>query len=254
MLRLSLAALLFIVATGAVGASCKSTADTLCTPGENLFCRCRGGGDGTKTCRADGKSFDVCVNDLGPCNEVPTTSVTTATSGGGATATGTQTGSTGTGGQGSSALFTPCKTNAECKSGDCRNHYCTLDCGNYLDCVDGNITGDCVRFAAGTIQICAPYCTTQSDCAQYGATSACGGAKALDNPSITFAVCGDWGTDLGPMPPGSSCATDPDCNLGLTGMESICVLQKCATGCYLQSDCPNGKFCSSGNGAPGTCG
>lgn len=231
--------------------SCKGAPDTLCTPGENIFCKCRGGAEGTKTCQPDGNSFDACVSDVGTCNEVPTTTSNVTT--GGTTTTSTGATSSSTGGGGTNPLFTACTSGSECKSGDCRNHYCTLDCGNYLDCVDGNITGDCVRFAAGTIQICAPYCGTQSDCTQYGAMSACGGAKALDNPTITFAVCGDWGTDLGPMPTGSTCSTDPDCNLGLTGTETVCIFQQCEKGCFMQSDCPGNKLCSSGNGTPGTC-
>ncbi len=233
--------------------SCKGGSDTLCTPGENIFCKCRGGAEGTKTCQPDGNSFDACVSDVGTCNEIPS-STSAVTSGGPATSSAGPTTSSGTGG-GTSPIFTPCQNDTECATGECRNHYCTLDCGNYMDCKDdqGNIVGDCVRFAAATLQVCAPYCTTQSECTQFGAMSGCGGAKALDDPTITFAVCGDWGTELGPMPAGSFCSTDPDCNLGLTGKESICVFQKCTTGCYMQSDCPSNKLCSSGNGTPGTC-
>ena len=244
---------LWLVCTWLAVVSCKGTPDTLCTPGENIFCKCRGGAEGTKTCQPDGQSFDSCVSDTGSCTEVPPPTSTTTSKGATSATTGT---GAGGGAPGDLAIFSPCNDNSECKSGECKNHYCTLDCGNYKECVDesGTIVGDCVRFALGTIQICSPYCQAQADCSQFGPQSACGGAKALDDPSITFAVCGDWGSELGPIPLGASCNGDPSCTLGLTGYEEVCIFNQCAKGCFVQADCPTNKTCSSGGATPGTCG
>lgn len=96
--------------------SCGSTPETLCTPGENLFCKCPGGADGTKTCRPDGQSFDPCIGDNGTCDAQ---SAGGAGGGGGATTTSgsgssssssgssgsTTSSSSGTGGSGSGATF-----------------------------------------------------------------------------------------------------------------------------------------------------
>ena len=248
MLRYSLLALL-VASTAWLGAtSCGDTADTLCTAGENIFCKCRGGDEGTKTCKADGQSFDECVTDDGPCTEVP--SSTSSGTGPGATSGGaTSTGSGST----KQPLFSPCQTGDECETGECQNHYCTLDCGNYMDCVDGDIQGDCVRFQHETIQVCAPYCTTQTDCTAFGTGSGCGGTTALDDPQFVFAVCGDWADELSPMPMGSQCMTDPDCNLGLLHTEEVCIFEQCETGCYVPDDCPVGESCSSDGSTPGTC-
>lgn len=247
MLRYTFLAL-FVVTLGWTSAvSCGGGDDTLCTPGENIFCKCRGGADGTKLCKQDGQSFEECVTEDGACTEIPET--TSNTSGPhGATAAS----STGSGTE-KSALFTPCENADECNSGKCENHYCTLDCGNYLDCVDGDIHGDCVRFQHDTIQVCAPYCTAQGDCTGFGGESACGGATALDDPNFVFAVCGDWGDELHGMPLGTDCTGDPDCTLGLEHLEEVCIFQSCETGCFGPTDCPAGKTCSSDGSNPGTC-
>lgn len=39
----------------------------LCTPGGVVFCRCSNRDEGTKTCAADGRSFDLCTTATGPC-------------------------------------------------------------------------------------------------------------------------------------------------------------------------------------------
>lgn len=92
--------------------SCSAPADTLCTPGENIFCKCPGGADGTKTCRADGQSFDPCVGDSGTC-ELTTSSSAGGAGGAGGSAVSTSTGTTttssasagGGGGAGGGATF-----------------------------------------------------------------------------------------------------------------------------------------------------
>lgn len=38
-----------------------------CTPGAELFCRCSNRDEGTKTCAADGQSFEACKKATGPC-------------------------------------------------------------------------------------------------------------------------------------------------------------------------------------------
>jgi hypothetical protein len=95
---LALAVLGVLATLGACGKGGGTTGTTgltvICDPGENIFCRCRGGDPGTKTCRADGHSFDECITDTGPC-PVITVGASSAGSGGGTTGTG---GATGTGG------------------------------------------------------------------------------------------------------------------------------------------------------------
>ena len=45
-----------------------STEDRMCTPGAYVFCRCADRGEGTKLCKADGKSFEACsTNGDGEC-------------------------------------------------------------------------------------------------------------------------------------------------------------------------------------------
>lgn len=38
-----------------------------CTPGGEVFCRCSNRDEGTKTCAADGQSFEPCKTATGPC-------------------------------------------------------------------------------------------------------------------------------------------------------------------------------------------
>jgi hypothetical protein len=69
-------ALLVVAASGVLVVAC-GTSDTgdgaagECTPGEELFCRCRGGIEGTKTCQSDGASFGECTTIDGECPEIP---------------------------------------------------------------------------------------------------------------------------------------------------------------------------------------
>jgi hypothetical protein len=55
----------------AVSCSSDPAQETLCNPGDNIFCRCRGGMSGTKTCLPDGQSFGPCESALGQCDEIP---------------------------------------------------------------------------------------------------------------------------------------------------------------------------------------
>jgi len=237
--------------------------ETLCDGGALVFCKCRGGGTGTKECNSAGNAFADCISDttLEACDEVPDTNT------GNGTGTGTDTG-TGTGGAGGGgnpngkALLDVCTAGDECKTGVCIQGFCTQACGSFEDCVDGDINGECIKFDAGT-QVCAPYCGTSetdrcdfSECNLYGDPSACGIGTAADG--LSFAVCGDWEAGI-PLPPeGTECAEgaegDCDCHYGNVGVQAICVFGSCAQGCYEPADCPDGTTCSSSGGAPGTCG
>lgn len=56
---------LFILLTGLIVAcSASEKSEKLCTPDANVFCRCTDRKEGTKKCKADGKSFEACL----PCD------------------------------------------------------------------------------------------------------------------------------------------------------------------------------------------
>lgn len=301
-------ALMFVGAAAVLGGACGSeeTGDgTLCDPGEEIFCRCRGGGDATKTCLEDGQSFGECSTIDGPCPEVPETttgpdddddgsdgetpicfpydevpctcddgsnglqicdasgdfygdcSVAGSPCGSGSTTTSTTATTSTGGGTGTELLFTPCSDNGECKTGSCLMGMCTKECGNWEECTDdGDIQGECARFAGGAIQLCAPYCSVQQDCVDpYGDESRCGYGVAPDDPQFAFLVCGDWGSDLQVPPLGTECAEDVECHLNLAGAERICIFESCEEGCYVADDCPEDRpECSSDGSVPGTCG
>jgi hypothetical protein len=215
--------------------------ETLCEPGTEIFCRCRGGKAGTKQCQPDGQSFGQCYAPDGPCPEVPTSTSSTG-SGGGATG---------------SMLLEPCLQHTECQSGLCRMGYCTKDCGSYVECYDeeAGYFGDCVPIES-VAQQCVPYCTEQADCEIYGAASGCGWAQTTD--AMYFPVCADWPGEP-PLPPvGTECFYDWDCNLGHLGRERVCVevdgsgVGMCMAGCHSPEDCPGAVNCSAGS--PGVCG
>lgn len=257
--------LLFVstAASGACSGTESATQETLCTPGENIFCRCRGGAPGTKTCKPDGNSFEECVGENGTCQEVvdPTTgSGDTGTTTGDPTTTGA-----GGGGTGSLALLEPCSADADCKSDLCPMGFCTKDCASYTECVDGQAQGECVRLNGNTVQWCVAYCIDQGDCAAFGPDSRCGFAKTLDGAGLKentggFPVCADWGDAVQLPPDGTDCPNDAPwngdedtmCHLGFGGAERVCAFGKCTDGCHVDEDCPAGLLCSS-TGSLGTC-
>lgn len=65
-------------------------AQTICEPGTEIFCRCRGGAPGTKLCADDGNGFGECRLADGECTEIPpeTTAEQTGVGGGPATTVG----------------------------------------------------------------------------------------------------------------------------------------------------------------------
>lgn len=234
------------------GPSCGEPAQTVCTPEVTSFCLCKDNTQGTHTCKADGSGFGACETEDGPCEEVepkqgagPTTTAQATANASSSSA------STGSG----LALYEVCEAGVECESGSCQNQFCTLECANFMECNKPDMyVADCVRLEAGVLQICAPVCSTQSDCEKYGDKSFCGAAKALDDPQLYIPVCANWGADLIAMPDGQTCLSeDVECHLGLSGREVICVFQTCTKGCREPADCPNGKSCSASGGNPGTC-
>jgi hypothetical protein len=283
----------------------ETTGGSACDPGEEIFCRCRGGIEGTKTCQDDGQTFGECLTLDGACPEIPDDASSgpggddgdeddgappvcfpydevpcTCDDGsngvqvcdpsgdalgvcsaagapcadeGGATGV---TSSSASGGGGTGPLLTPCTDASECASGACLMGMCTKECGNWQDCVDGETQGECARFAGGSIQLCAPYCTEQNQCVEaYGDESRCGYGVAPDDPGFAFLVCGDWGADLEVPPLGTSCAEDVECHLNLAGVERICIFESCEEGCHVADDCPEDRpTCSSDGSVPGTCG
>lgn len=227
---------------------------TLCSPGENIFCRCRGGDAGTKECASDGQSFKECVTAYGPCTEIPETTSTTAdttaaTTSDAATTSATSTSSSGTGGgpPNYAAYLEPCYADSDCESGSCPMGYCTHECESYQDCIEGDTYGDCVLFvlSGDFFQLCVPYCNGgQADCDIYGPPSKCDTALAVDG--VPFDICADW-PDYG-----ADCSDDFDCSLGTDATARVCTFGVCAEGCYVSTDCPPGESCSS-SGALGQC-
>lgn len=265
--------------------------DTLCNPGTEVFCLCRGGQvQGTQTCSDDGMSLGECTTPDGTCPTIEDPS--TSTSSGICTPTeviactcddgtdGTKTcnddgqsftdcttpmGVCGSG-MGTKLLFEACADGGECTTGVCKGGYCTRSCTTYQDCLDPDhmIGGDCVPL--GGENTCAPYCIGQDDCAGYGPNTVCGGATALDDPNIFFAACGEWGDAVGGMPYGTLCDENTgevlyvdqlivmECDLGL-GTQDVCTFGVCSKGCYEDADCPTSTAgeCSSVNGVIGCC-
>jgi hypothetical protein len=217
---MGLAALGF-ASLSAVACGDDGATETLCKPGEEIFCKCRGGYQGTKTCLDDGASFGECTTLDGPCPEIPDTTSSTSTS-------SSSSSGGGGGGTGDKALYAPCESGGECSTGTCENGFCTRECVDYTVCSDeaAEAYGDCVVFPGGA-KLCGPYCVTQSDCAAYGPSSGCSGATALDDPNFLFAVCGEWGAELSGMPYGTLCEDGTliyndqiitaECDLGATG-------------------------------------
>ncbi len=245
MMRQLLVCLVLLPLIGGAIPACDDEAggDTLCTPGANIFCRCRGGEAGTKQCAEDGMSFDQCTAPTGPCPEI------------GGSSSSSSSGSSGDGGSSSGKeLLEPCQTATECQSEICRMGYCTKDCAQWTECTDeeAEIFGDCVAIN-GMFQQCVPYCwdlETGENCQEkYGGPSACGYTPAVDALYVT--VCADW-DGVPPLPPvGHECFFDDDCHLDNLGQQLVCEFDFCVGGCHEATDCPDAMIC--GDGTPGAC-
>jgi hypothetical protein len=245
-MRLFFAFLAMSVAALALAGSCtsKPAQETMCNPGDNIFCRCRGGSAGTKLCLADGQSFGQCESVWGSCDEIP--------QGGNGTGAGS-----GAGGEAPppppGELLGTCSSNEDCGGGEmvCPMGYCTKPCTSYQDCVPPApaTPGDCVQLEGGPI--CMPYCIEQSDCAAFGPDSVCSFTdQALPvPPGCNIVVCANWGQPalppIGyPFPNGDQCScyyacdSDSMCNLGLQNTSRVCQAGACVEGCHETSDCP----------------
>jgi hypothetical protein len=256
-LRLALTFLFATLSSIAFGAcsSETSTQETKCDPGEEIFCKCRGGGSGTKTCLEDGNSFGACAQSDGECTEIPdeTTVSSSNTTGDPSTTTGE-----GAGTPGSLPLLAPCTADTDCASGLCPMGFCTKDCATWQECTDADTNGECVRVNGGANQWCVPYCDFQDcsifgdpadclDCGAYGANSLCGYTLAVDGEDFT--VCADWGSELALPPNGTTCDVDPSiadfyCHLGHSGGERVCAFGECTDGCHEDQDCPGTEQCA----------
>jgi hypothetical protein len=89
--------------------SANKSAQPLCEPGTEIFCRCRGGAPGTKLCGEAGDGFGECRLSDGECTEIPDPTTTTDTTAGVGGAS-----STGVGGAGGA----PACTHDLCEPGD----------------------------------------------------------------------------------------------------------------------------------------
>ena len=290
---LASAGVLFFACEG----SSTSDSGTECNPGDEVFCKCRGGFEGTKTCLEDGASFGECTTPDGECPEIDGEGGSTGSevtpiclagsevectcdngdmgtkqcnedgsSFGDCTVDGNACGS----GTGDKLLYATCTDGGECVTGACAGGYCSRTCEIFTDCVDetNELYGDCVTI--GGVNQCAPYCLslTQAECLDaYGAPSACGGAVALDDPQIAFAVCADWGDELRGIPYGTLCDEGTgdillfgvdgqffqgECSLGAPGVQNYCFDGECTKVCYEDVDCPE-MNCSSNGSVVGCC-
>lgn len=237
----SVGALLFAIGSCKEGASsCLEDESQLCCAGDNIFCKCQDGSEGTKTCAEDGQSFGQCFTADGACREIPETTSTTDP-------TTSSTGGAG-GGTGSKILLEPCADGTECRTGMCENGYCTKTCESYLDCDEPPATGDCAELPGGA-KLCVAYCVGAGDCAIYGETSKCSGVQAFDDPSFCYGACANWETAKA-VPDGCPCMDDVNCDLGLGAQQLVCIFETCSEGCAEMADCPSGKTCT---GEPGHC-
>lgn len=249
---------LALLTSGIAVASCSGNdgeAATLCVPGENIFCRCRGGAAGTKLCLDDGESFGECETLSGACTELSSTG-------------------SGNGGDGGSQLpgggnepppnpgelLASCERDADCESGHCPMGFCTKGCDDFEQCAppEPAAPGDCVTVPGASIGgqpgVCVPYCLEQAGCEAYGPNSLC--SYTEDSlPAFGVVVCADWGDTILLPPDGYPegdliCTDDVVCNLGLDGTERICADGDCGDGCNDGADCPDGVMCNQA----GTCG
>jgi hypothetical protein len=241
-MRLShLFAALFFLPLGVVAASCDDASQDqpLCDAGSNVFCRCRGGGAGTKKCKDDGDGFGACETSSGECEEID--DPTGSGSGGGEPIPPPP-----------GELLGPCSIDSDCKDGMvCPMGYCTKSCASYAECDDG----DCVNWMGSAL--CMPYCITQKNCETFGMASRCGYTDDV-LPPFDVVVCANWGDDLAfppdGYPPTLNCFDDAICNLGFEGVERVCGPGGCTDGCHGASDCPDMMCSSSDPSTVGSCG
>jgi hypothetical protein len=258
----------------------ESEAESLCEPGQNVFCRCPDQSASTRTCQPDGNGFDACRCDGSdddptwvppPADEPPGSygPATSSSTGAGPSANGEGGGGSDPDGAGASGvgagaagptggasagklLLAACSSDPQCESGMCRDGYCTKSCTRVADCKLPY--AECVARPAGA-SLCMARCEGASSCSQYGPTSKCGFAYALDNWRV--AVCARWDTAHALPPAGSDCTPlqHRSCNLGYAQTERVCSTGgQCVEGCAAQADCRSGTSCSAASAQQiGTC-
>jgi hypothetical protein len=264
MMRLLIVAVFLLATLTGCAKGSSEVQPSLCTPGENIFCRCDGGDAGTKRCTESGQAFEACIcdsgwgsssdDDDGSSSYNPGTGASTPE--GGAGGAGGSDAPSGTGGGGTVtdpvaptlAMFAACKVDGECISGSCQQGYCTTTCTTVSDCAWP--AAECVPNGGTTV--CMPRCESALGCGKYD-SSQCGHTRAIDNWHVK--VCANWADAHQLMPNGTDCLPydHKACNLGYQQRGSVCTEQGvCASGCYLDTDCPAGNTCS-GNGSLGKC-
>lgn len=130
-----------------------------CVPGDPIFCRCPGTSEeGTKTCKADGVTFEECTTPRGPCSEIEPETTSAGGSGPGA---------------GGSPPQTDCRPGLEidcrCENGDSGKQVCN-DAGDGFgpcatadgECGAGVTTGS-TGGGTGTLALYYP-CGDDADC------------------------------------------------------------------------------------------
>jgi hypothetical protein len=218
-------------ATGGGGTCGEGEVARECTPGTEVFCKCRGGQvQGTQTCSEDGQCLGACTTPDGPCPEIPGSTSTSPTgictpdevitctcddgtqgtktcSGDGLSFTDCTTpdGACGSSQTGTKELYVACADASECLTGVCDSGYCTRSCESWVECTDDakEIYGDCAVVpvsGGGSANHCVPYCISQEECESYGPESSCSGVIALDDPMLFFAACAFWGDQQQGMP------------------------------------------------------
>ncbi len=227
---------LVIVGFAALTACGDGETEQVCSPGSEVFCKCRGGlVQGTQTCSADGLSLGECTTPEGECPDIgPGSSnsgpigicipdeVITCTcdngdmgtktcSGDGLTFSDCTTpeGACGMSMMGTEPLYSPCEDAGECATGVCEHGFCTRSCEDYTACYfeAEELYGDCALTppAGGPANTCVPYCIEQADCAAYGSGTVCSGAIAFDDADLGFAGCAAWGDEAHGMPYDTLC-------------------------------------------------
>lgn len=173
---------LFFAAT----CTASKSAQTLCEPGTEIFCRCRGGDPGTKLCNDAGDGFSECRLADGECTEIPDPTTDQATS----------TTSTGVGGAGGAAacIHDLCEPGAALELGcdPCTTDLCTsVDpfCCDKLQSQKGQWDEMCISEAKNICGLqCADPTTTSTSSGGSTTSSSSGGPMCID---IQLMIPGD---------------------------------------------------------------
>ncbi|MBM4374731.1 MAG: lamin tail domain-containing protein [Deltaproteobacteria bacterium] len=173
---LSFVPLLFVVTCGD-----SKSSQTICAPGTEIFCRCRGGAPGTKLCADDGGGFGECRQADGECTEIP--EVTSAEE---SSTTTTGGGVGGAGGAPSQCSHDLCEVGVALEIGcdECVTSICTsIDpfCCDKLEGQMGSWDAMCLQ---GVQKICGIDCgiapsTSASSSSSSAASSSSGGPQCF---------------------------------------------------------------------------